>query len=115
MGGEEDGMTFDTNRDYTIGEMFKPAMEITDPKEAAEYLEALIQHSIDRHGQDREEATRIQRSNLGYFAGYYDHETRERVERLFSCAHPIFGAASDGAPSAEEAFEMGQRFAETVN
>ena len=104
-------MKFDTNRDYTIGEHFHPAMKITDPKEAAEYLEALVQHAMDRHGQSREEATRIQKSNLGYFAGYFDHETRERVEALFCCQHPVFGAASSGAPSAEEAFEMGAAMA----
>lgn len=105
-------MTFDVNRDYTIGEHYEPAMEITDPQEASDYLEALIQHAMVRHDQTREEATSIQKQNLGYFAGYYDHETRERVEALFCCKHPILGSASSGAPSPEEAFEMGQRFAE---
>lgn len=105
-------MTFDVNRDYTIGEQYRPAMEIETEPEAAEYLEALIQHAMGRHGQSREEATSIQKQNLGYFAGYYDQETRVRVERLFLCSHPIFGAASSGAPSPEDAFEMGQRLAE---
>jgi len=108
-------MRFDTDRDYTIGEIFKPAMEITDPKEAEEYFEAVIVYHMERYDQSREEATRIQRSNFGYFAGYYDHETRERVERLFCCTHPIFGAASNGAPTPEEAFEMGAAMARTVH
>ncbi|TXH09637.1 MAG: hypothetical protein E6R03_16465 [Hyphomicrobiaceae bacterium] len=46
-------------------------------------------------------------SALG-FAGYYDSETRERVERLFKCEHPIFGAiATKGQPTAELAFALG--------
>lgn len=103
--------TMDVNQEYTIGDQYHPAMKMTDPQEAAEYLEALIRYNMERHGQSREEATSIQKQNLGYFAGYYDHETRERVEKLFCCTHPIFGAASSGAPSPEEAFEMGAKMA----
>jgi hypothetical protein len=44
---------------------------------------------------------------LGYFAGYYDHATRERVERLYRCAHPVFGSASAGPPTAESAILSG--------
>ncbi len=98
---------FDTTRSYTIGEHYHPAMKIEAEKEAAEYLETLVQYSIERYGQSHEEATRIHRSFIAYFAGYYDHETRVRVERLFSCSHPVFGSAGNGAPSAEEAFGMG--------
>ncbi len=47
-------------------------------------------------------------ANLGYFAGYYDSETRERVERLFKCSHPVFGAiAACGQPSVKEAWAAG--------
>jgi hypothetical protein len=50
----------------------------------------------------------VERHNLGYFAGYYDNETRERVERLFKCSHPIFGSiAKNGAPTAKEALAAG--------
>jgi hypothetical protein len=99
------------DRDYTIGEIFKPAMIITDPTEAAEYFHAIVQYHMDRYGQTREEATNAQRFNLAYFAGYYDQETRLRVEKLFCCTHPILGAASDGAPTPAEAFELGARMA----
>ena len=51
----------------------------------------------------------IERENIAYFAGYYDNETRARVERLFKCAHPVFGAiAENGPPSPELAFAKGQ-------
>jgi hypothetical protein len=70
----------------TIGEKYGPAMEITDQAEADRYFERCVEHMM-RHGHDRNEAERIERGNLGYFAGYYGDETRARVERLFRCAH----------------------------
>jgi len=96
----------------TIGEKYKPAMKIYTQKEADEYFEACVQHCM-KFGEIREEAEKIERSNLGYFAGYYDSATRMRVEKLFRCRHPIFGSiAEKGKPTAEEAFKMGEKFAE---
>ena len=94
-------------KEAKIGELYGPAMEITDESEAREYFEALVQHGMS-FGQSREEAESIQKQNLGYYAGYYDNETRERVERLFCCAHPIFGSiASKGSPTPAEALNLG--------
>jgi hypothetical protein len=42
--------------------------------------------------------------STAFFAGYYDSETRERVERLFKCQHPIFGSAQ---PTQREALAAG--------
>jgi hypothetical protein len=95
----------------TIGEKYKPAMEITDQAEANKYFEDLVEHCMSL-GKTREEAESIERQNLGYFAGYYNSETQERVERLFSCVHPVFGAISKkGQPTAEEALEAGRHMA----
>lgn len=84
-------------------------MIITDQAEADEYFEALVADNLAHNGsKSREEAEVMERSNLGYFAGYYDSETRRRVERLFKCAHPIFGSIEiNGEPTAEEAFRAG--------
>lgn len=95
----------------TIGEAYDPAMEITDQEEADRYFLMLVGMSM-KNGQSREEAEKIQRANLSYYAGYYDSETRTRVENLFRCAHPIFGPISKGEPTAEEAFEMGKKLFE---
>ncbi len=100
-------MKFDIDKEYTIGEVYRPAMEITDQQEADEFFKALVDYHVKRYGQSIEEATEIQKANLGYFAGYYDRETMMRVQRLFSCQHPIFGSV---IPSVEEAFEMGKKF-----
>ena len=62
-----------------------------------------------------EEASRIAKENIGYYAGYFSNETRERVERLFDCAHPFFGKISEkGPPTAEEAFRLGQEWGERI-
>ena len=91
----------------TIGDKYGPAMKITDPAEALAYYEQCVEHCM-RFGNSRERAEGIEKSNLGYYAGYYDEETRHRVERLFRCAHPVFGAiAKVGAPAPEEAFYAG--------
>ncbi len=95
----------------TIGDKYGPAMKMTDQKEATEYFELCVEDTMG-FGKTREEAENIERQNFGYFAGYYDHETRIRVERLFSCVHPIFGAASEHIPTPEEAFEAGWNLGE---
>lgn len=93
----------------TIGEKYSPAMKITDPQEAQAYFEECVIHCM-RDGKTREEAEAMERSNLGYYAGYYDSKTRARVERLFNCSHPIFGAIADkGTPTPTKALEQGLR------
>lgn len=94
--------------EITFGEKYDPAMKITDQAKADEYFKACVEHTM-HFGHFREKAEHIERSNLGYWAGYYDLETRMRVEQLFGCQHPIFGSAVDGQPSPEEAFEIGVR------
>lgn len=96
----------------TYGECLKPAMEITDESDAQKYLAdyvAFIQKSLDKEPNPNGlSATQIAGSNLGYYAGYYDNETRERVERLFGCSHPIFGKiAEKGVPTAKDVFDAG--------
>ena len=96
----------------TYGETLGPAMEMKTQEEADEWFKALVERHIRLSPCSREEAEKTERSNLGYYAGYYDSETRERVEQLFKCSHPIFGSiAVSGQPTAEEAFQKGLDFA----
>lgn len=103
----------------TLGEKYGPAMEITEPAEAQAYFELCVEHCMS-YDRTRQEAESIERENLAYYAGYYDDETRRRVEQLFSCAHPVFGKIADanllhhGPITPEAAFEMGQRMAEKM-
>ena len=97
----------------TWGELYGPAMTITDETQAQTYFEKLVKGTMEETAYSLEDAERIVRHNLGYYAGYYDNETRERVERLFQCEHPIFGAIKEkGAPTAREAFEAGIKMGE---
>ena len=91
----------------TIGDKYHPAMKIVTQDDADEYFELCVRHSM-KFGKSREEAERVERSNLGYFAGYYSSDVRQRVERLFKCAHPILGSIDErGIPTPEEAFLAG--------
>jgi hypothetical protein len=87
----------------TTGEKYGPAMKITDPLEAREYFGVCVEHMM-RHGHSRDEAEKIELANLGYYAGYYDDETRTRVEQLFGAFHPVFGVSR---PTPREAFDAG--------
>lgn len=92
----------------TIGDAYGPAMEMHTQEEATAYFEALVDRTERAFGKTREEAEALEKSNLGYYAGYYDSATRARVERLFLCAHPIFGSiAENGAPTPMQALQAG--------
>jgi len=103
------------------GEIFGPAMEITDPEDAKQYLAAYMKFMREQWDKEGPEEVakhsrghtleEIAKGNLAYYAGYYDTKTRIRVEKLFDCAHPIFGKAEQGTPTPEEAFAMGQTMA----
>jgi hypothetical protein len=103
-------------KQLTYGEALDPAMNITDPEDAAQYkadyikyTESFLKDGLSETGNTAEEIVNV---NLGYFAGYYDNETRARVERLFNTSHPIFGAIKEnGPPSLEKAFEAGKKLA----
>lgn len=84
-------------------------MKITDKKEAEKYYEDYVQWQMSL-GQNKSEAEKVVKANLGYFAGYYSDEVRKRVEKLFNCAHPIFGSLQDnGRPTSVEALECGKQ------
>lgn len=96
----------------TFGDKYGPAMKIKTQAEADTYFERCVTHTMSSFGLSRDKAEETERMNLGYFAGYYDDETRARIEKLFRCAHPFFGSiAKNGTPTPEEAFAAGKRLA----
>jgi len=72
--------------------------------EANLILEAQAEEMIAIGEKDAEEAKRIIRTNIGYIAGYYNHEIADRAYELFDTEHPIFGRKW---PSPEEALRLG--------
>ena len=107
-------MKYDPKKKYTYGELYGPAMKIKTKDEADAYFKEILEY-CRANGETDAGLERDIRDNLGYYAGYYDDETRIRVEELFECAHPMFGKAKDGSPSIEEAFKRGMDFAERGN
>ena len=93
-----------------ISETYDPAMRITDQTEADNYFEWLVQQRISS-GLTRAEAETVERQNLGYYAGYYDHATRLRVEELFRCEHPLLPPAREGEPTTEQCLAVGLNLA----
>lgn len=95
----------------TFGETLLPAMSITEQADADQYLAdyvAYLETELTKTPRTDLTAEQIAKANLGYYAGYFDDATRTRVERLFQCAHPVFGAFEDnGDPSPEAAFALG--------
>ena len=86
----------------------KDAMEAQTVEEADAFVKKVL---AENHigTKDWAEKERILRSNIAYFAGYYDQETRERIERVFKTAHPIFGsAAANGELDPMVAFRLGE-------
>lgn len=87
--------------------IYERAMKATDQTEADDCLTVIVADLVVS-GKTPEQALVVAKRNLGYYAGYYDNETRARVERLFRCEHPVFGPIADGwAPTAAEAFAIG--------
>src|SRR5688572_9962962 len=91
----------------TYGRKYDIAMRVNTQEEADAYFERCVLHTM-QFGKTREEAEKIERDNLGYWAGYFDNDTRARVEKLFKCEHPYFGSiAEKGPPTMEEALKIG--------
>jgi hypothetical protein len=67
----------------TIGEKYGPAMDVSTEIEAREYFEKLVQHSMKVANRTREDAEWLEKTNIRYYSGYYDQQTRERVLALY--------------------------------
>jgi len=110
MNMEEVKAKLKADEKLTAGDVCDAAVQIESQEEADEFLEILVQLTMASKSMSHEAALKRQRRNLAFWAGYHGEEARRRVERLFKCAHPVFGAiAEKGSPTAEEALEMGKK------
>ena len=87
---------------------YNVAIGASGRSDADRIFNELVEESMRTSGKGREEAGRVERDILAYYAGYYDRETRIRVESLFECEHPFFGKACERSPTYEEALKMGE-------
>ena len=95
----------------TIGEVFNEALRLakTDKDEAQDFFYQYVNHIsvVNRYSWDK--SIEIAKSNLGYFAGYYNQEVCDIIYKTYQCSHPIFGDKPfDVSP--EEAFNKGKEY-----
>lgn len=93
----------------TTADLFGPAIAIVDQAEADRYFEKMVAFALELDTESSQEEAEAQvKEGLGYYAGYFSHDVRAQVERLFNCVHPIFGSIElNGPPSPEAAFQLG--------
>lgn len=90
-------MTWDFKRPklaktINIAEKYDPAMEIINQVDADIYFDQLVRHSMENLELSYEDAVKLERDNLGYWAGYFGRDVSIRVENLFQAKHPILGS-----------------------
>lgn len=95
----------------TIGEVFDLALKLAkeNPKEAKEFFYEYVNHISTVNHLSWDESIRAAKSNLGYFAGYYNKETCDIIYKVYDTQHPIFGCNPFGV-SPEDAFNKGMEF-----
>ena len=59
-------------------------------KQMKERLSTLLSQCAREFGGTRESHIDRQLSNIGYFSGYYDSKTMERVKKWIGAKHPVF-------------------------
>lgn len=94
----------------TMADLYSPIVNIKDKEEARDYLESLVWHKINnlRDTRSYDDIMKAERSNVGYYAAYFDRETTARVFELFETSHPVFGTRLD--LSAEALIRLGMEY-----
>lgn len=100
----------------TVGDLYDVAITIAkegDKDKAQRYFNALVEHCVatTKEGIEFEEAKKITHSNIGYWAGYHEKGTIEKVHEVFGSAHPVFGKET---PNASDAFNLGMELGQTI-
>lgn len=104
-------MVFENKKYETMGEIFDLANSLAKEcikSKCEQFLIAYATSILDANESvtNYEDALNIVKSNLGYFAGYYDRTTYERVNKTYGAIHPVFKTNPFDIAS-EEAYRMG--------
>lgn len=94
-----------------VSARYEPAMEILGKEQADAYLAKLADTRMQESKCGIDTAVVVERANLAYYAATKDHDTRLRVEALFRCEHPLYGAAADGELTIPRAWMAGFNYA----
>jgi hypothetical protein len=88
----------------SIPSMIKSGLIAGTKEAAAAIVTERVGEMMLELGYEPEKARDIILSNIGYYTGYLDNATADRVMELFDTEHPVFGKTH---PTPEEAFRMG--------
>ena len=87
-------MVFEGKTLETMGEIFNTALDIpktTDSDRCQAFLTSYIEYIMSENNCNIAEAERIAKSNLGYFAGYYNNRVYESINKAYGAVHHVFG------------------------
>lgn len=90
----KDGFAWKGDTLNTIREIGDALGALESREDAHDFMRAYQKHTIHAY------------VNVGYIAGYYDHDTKRRIWEWCETSHPLFGRSE---PTPEEAFEAGRR------
>lgn len=88
--------------------LFDAACRVQLPQDADLFTNLVALERLKTERESLDAARDWARQAICYWAGYFSHEVRLRVEELYGCVHPIFGSATQGRMTAERAYEIGR-------
>lgn len=104
--------------EITFKEIFEEARMIKTAEEANQYLSSWVYYIWKNHNPQRKLIKVILkecRDRLGYYAGYYDRDTRLQMETMYGAIHPIIGSVLDtDKMSSKEIFDLGYALGEKM-
>lgn len=95
----------------SIAEIVSFALKDGTKEKAQQLVQWKVNEMVDLLDYTEDEARRITLINIGYYSGYYDHETADRIMDLFETEHPVFGRTH---PTPQEAFRLGRELGEKM-
>jgi ferric iron reductase protein FhuF len=87
----------------SLPEIIKYALKGGTKERAKELVDQQVDEMVSILHYDADMARGIVLHNIGYYTGYLDHETADKVMELFNTEHPYFGRKH---PSHEEIVKM---------
>jgi hypothetical protein len=95
----------------TMPEIIKLALADGTKERASALVEAQVDEMVKMLDYDPAEARRITLVNIGYYTGYLDCTTADKIMELFETEHPVFGRTH---PTPTEAFRLGMELGEQM-
>ena len=88
-----EAMEFEGKTYSTFDEIFLECLRLAEQKspKTQEFFEAYINYISVENNCTYEEAEKIAKSNIGYYAGYCGRETTELIYKTYNTKHPILG------------------------